>query len=875
MTRSKCIVLGIVGVLLMVVGVAFGVPSLRMKVLGMLNGETFYDGRPMSVWRHDLEQDDCAATRAQLKRGGKAAMPLLMEIARGGSDVTQTRAADLLAQLGENAVSALVKSLSKPEERPTALYVLGKIGPKAKAAVYSLTRWLGETKDETDKLTVLYVLQSIGPAADEAVPDLIDVLKTGNDKLQPATMLVLAKIGPAAHPSIPLLIAKLDAPITREPARMALAGIGSPSVPALVEVLRSAKPAEVRAAAARAVETIGPQAKAAVPALTACLQDSQAQLNLEACRALARIGPDAKDAVPNLIVLLPAKDNVSEAAKDALARIGPEAKSAVPALVAVFGSAAPIKAIGPAAIPELIALLAKKDQHATAAGFLTEFKDAAVGPAIEALRHEEPAVRVAVAQYLKPAVGEPAKTVPALCAVLNDNETQVRAAARDSVRQFGPAALPYLDQLLAGKDDALRLEAVRLVAYLGPKARSSSKRLLGAAKGENAVLALESVRALAAMGIRPKEAVPLLLDALKLGAQGDTIQALGHHGRSAKSAVPLLCQALEAKEPEIRWAAAQALGQIGLDQETSLAAIVRASSDRDSRVRAQAVEALGTNPQLADAVVPVLIERLRDEADAVRWQAMMSLGRQGSAARAAVPQLIKIAGESQDLSLALKHLNPRAASVIALGQIGPPARQAVPLLLGMLGENNEGWNSMALEALGLMQALEAAKLAAPLISKEHGPLAVTAALALWRIEKSPKALAFLQENVNDKELGPQCLHALGRIGRPAQGSTATLIAILSKETDPKRQASAADALGNIGPEGRKAIPALIAALRLPDVKLRIAAARALAKFEDDAADAVSRLLTLLDDPESPAVRHAAADALLRIDPEAAANAGIH
>ncbi len=50
--------------------------------------------------------------------------------------------------------------------------------------------------------------------------------------------------------------------------------------------------------------------------------------------------------------------------------------------------------------------------------------------------------------------------------------------------------------------------------------------------------------------------------------------------------------------------------------------------------------------------------------------------------------------------------------------------------------------------------------------------------------------------------------------------------------------------------------------------MKINPAVALAQFEEEAKDAVPRLLPLLDDPESPQVRQAAADALQRIDPDA-------
>ena len=94
------------------------------------------------------------------------------------------------------------------------------------------------------------------------------------------------------------------------------------------------------------------------------------------------------------------------------------------------------------------------------------------------------------------------------------------------------------------------------------------------------------------------------------------------------------------------------------------------------------------------------------------------------------------------------------------------------------------------------------------------------------------------------------------------------------DPDVGKRALAADALGRTGLGERKAVPPLIAALKHPDLELRIRAAGALARFEQAADDAVSRLLDLIHDPISPRLRFAAAEALRQIDPVAARDAGI-
>jgi HEAT repeat protein len=101
-----------------------------------------------------------------------------------------------------------------------------------------------------------------------------------------------------------------------------------------------------------------------------------------------------------------------------------------------------------------------------------------------------------------------------------------------------------------------------------------------------------------------------------------------------------------------------------------------------------------------------------------------------------------------------------------------------------------------------------------------------------------------------------------------------LIEILARDTDQGNRALAAEALGRIGVNARPAVKALVAALSVRHHGVRIHAARALGQFEDEAAAAVPRLLDLLNDPQSPQVREAAAEALALIDADAAAGAGL-
>jgi vesicle coat complex subunit len=83
---------------------------------------------------------------------------------------------------------------------------------------------------------------------------------------------------------------------------------------------------------------IGPDAKAAVPAIIKALKDDNALVRGGATEALAEIAPYNRDVVLALIEALKDKEpQVRGAAAKALSRIGPPAKDAVPALVKSLG----------------------------------------------------------------------------------------------------------------------------------------------------------------------------------------------------------------------------------------------------------------------------------------------------------------------------------------------------------------------------------------------------------------------------------------------------------------------------------------------------------------------------------------------------------
>ncbi|HEV3118431.1 MAG TPA: HEAT repeat domain-containing protein [Gemmataceae bacterium] len=95
--------------------------------------------------------------------------------------------------------------------------------------------------------------------------------------------------------------------------------------------------AAVRYRAAEALQELGDDASAAVPALREALKDKQSFVRRKVAEALGSIGREARHAVPGLIALLKdPSEYVREEAAIALGNIGPDARDALPALRAAL-----------------------------------------------------------------------------------------------------------------------------------------------------------------------------------------------------------------------------------------------------------------------------------------------------------------------------------------------------------------------------------------------------------------------------------------------------------------------------------------------------------------------------------------------------------
>lgn len=215
----------------------------------------------------------------------------------------------------------------------------------------------------------------------------------------------------------------------------ALGKLGSPAVGPLTESLKSNDP-DVRWMAAVALGDIGDPA--AIPALEEVLDDPDTYVRSRAALALAAIGEPARAGL--ITALRDGNERVRWSAALALGNIGGE--SAVAALIGALRdpdrnvrqrAVSALGDIGDAAVPPLIEALAAGEDglRREAAAALGLIGRPAIGPLTTALGSDDRRIRAGAAAALGE-IGDP-RSVDALIAVLQDDQEEVREAARQAL----------------------------------------------------------------------------------------------------------------------------------------------------------------------------------------------------------------------------------------------------------------------------------------------------------------------------------------------------------------------------------------------------------------------------------------------------------
>ncbi|MFO0964679.1 MAG: HEAT repeat domain-containing protein [Gemmataceae bacterium] len=644
---------------------------------------------------------------------------------------------------------------------------------------------LKKKDDPNARLQAAMELAEFGPAAKDAVPQLVDLLKNGDEDLKLNAALALGKIGKAAvAPVTEVLAAKDDD--ARFYAIWTLGWIGPDAAPAAPQIIKllDDKNDGVRRKAVFAVGRIGAEPEKTIPILIKAFQDKDHDVQTAAGEAVAKFGGKA---VPALIKALEDAKTKRQAAVS-LGSIGSEAKAAVPALLKALLASEKEKDESPMGDPTVLPVApgggfgrpirgprpfpfpGMGDEHFTTgnvyADALAKIGKSAIPALEEALKTGNERTRNAVLQAFGK-IG--ADAVPTLVDALGDKRVDVRRAA---AQVLGPmrvgdklvvSGLAY--SLKHDADDMVRQYALSALQQLGPAGKDAAPTLLEALSDVNVNVRQQAFYTLQGMGVDMR---------------------------------PGLKKALDHKESRVRINTAALMLTTGIDPDLALPVLIDGLKEKDVAIRLQAAHALAVTNRERDKVLPTLIEGLKNESPAIRAQALQALQQMGPAASSAGVAIVALLEDPE--------ANVRQHALWAIQNIRPEAKLVMPALVKMMKHSDVGLRQQAVWALQNMGGdLKAVK---------------------------DDVVALLK--TDDVNLRTNIMPLLGRMGE--DGVNLLMDGLEDKE--PQVRWTAAQALQNLRGAAKPALPALVKHLGDDNQNVRVNCVFALTNMGNEGVDAL-------------------------------------
>jgi HEAT repeat protein len=253
--------------------------------------EPVYQGKPLSAWTVALNTPGMHdQAESVIRAAGTNAVPCLGQLLRT-PDPPLARLVKFVTRHTPDRLSQLLNRVFHPysgsAQRAAAAQALRLLGPEAEAALPALADALGD--DQTVSWHAALSLAQLGQPGTTA---LMKALPKSAPAQTDFICYALSLQGPSASNAIPTLAAFLERgdPQHGEWVARALAGIGKPSLPQLLQSLEHMNPS-VRLVAIKALASIGPPARTATTNLLQHARVDERVVRLAAIEALPKVRP--------------------------------------------------------------------------------------------------------------------------------------------------------------------------------------------------------------------------------------------------------------------------------------------------------------------------------------------------------------------------------------------------------------------------------------------------------------------------------------------------------------------------------------------------------------------------------------------------------
>lgn len=352
----------------------------------------------------------------------------------------------------------------------------------------------------------------------------------------------------------------------------------------------------------------------------------------------------------------------------------------------------------------------------------------------------------------------------------------------------------------------------------------------------------------------------------------ETKEAVDHLGTNC---IPTLLRMLQAedsmaKQKFTKWA----------DEQNLISINLRDANDAH-RNAIRGFEILGARAQGA---VGDLIRLYETSSSDQQCYISEALGSIGAPAKEAIPTLLHTMTDTNDTVT----VTLREFAAAALGQIGQEPDLVMPAMTKMLNDPNPSRRTAAVNYFEYYGTNAASAIPA-LITTAGDPVPWVrseAIYALMRIHGEPQLVVPVLTNAltdSDAMVKQRAAWALATYGTNSKSAIPRLMALATNADSVVRNVAIA-ALAKIHSQPDLTVPLLTKALDNRNERMRAAAAEGLGNFGNEATSAVPALIELYHheqnqlpehDPFKPQALKTIRDALLKIDPAAAAHAGIN